>query len=403
MPYRLLFLAMASVGAGLALWLAGGCEQGPGSAESSGQYLRPDLMYDRNALVASVVCEDRLVALTTLGYVLSVDRHTFRLMAENVRLKAVCLGRGRDGAVLAGCRNGAIVRLDAQTLESTRVAQLDSPACWVGAWRPSGSEEAHVLAIFSRDLRSASGEEVGLPPGFRPSFVTDFANGRTVPLAKRYVSTAIIDSKDRLWLGQDHGEWGGWCGYLDLKVGKLHILNEPEMQIEPGRMHWWSGNVYGFAELSDGRVLVYGGCIHFSASAYIAVTTRDSLHVVYSYSQRRGREDPVDRPVAPVTHIVEDGASDTLCVFAYSDVFRCDRSFGNWKKVAELDLHYEPGRPDAMGCYPAIRAVHHLDGQFILATFLDGYQVLKGGKQVSHAFLQPPLPGPASVQGSHRE
>jgi len=114
--------------------------------------------------------------------------------------------------------------------------------------------------------------------------------------------------------------------------------------------------------------------------SYITVADDNSLHIVYSYDQLRGRAYPADRPALPVTHILEDPARGTLTVFAYSEVFECNRTFQDWRKIATLDLDDEPGHSDA------VRTIHRIGDAFVIATSLNGYQSLHGAKQVSHSF-----------------
>ena len=86
-----------------------------------------------------------------------------------------------------------------------------------------------------------------------------------------------------------------------------------------------------------------------------------------------------------------------MLVFSYDDVFRVDKTLKTWKQFATLSLQYRPGRPDAMGSYPAVRAVHppSRDGEpYVLATSGDGYVLLQGAKATMHG-----LPGQLSADG----
>ena len=76
----------------------------------------------------------------------------------------------------------------------------------------------------------------------------------------------------------------------------------------------------------------------------------------------------------PITHVVEEDGG--LLVFSYSDVFRVDKALKSWKKVATLEIQYRWGRPDAVGSYPSVCAVHPpgREGEpYVLATVGDGY------------------------------
>ena len=53
-----------------------------------------------------------------------------------------------------------------------------------------------------------------------------------------------------------------------------------------------------------------------------------------------------------------------------------------------MGLHYRPGRPDAVGSYPAVTAVHapgREKGGLLFATIGDGYVSLDGAKEARHA------------------
>jgi hypothetical protein len=92
------------------------------------------------------------------------------------------------------------------------------------------------------------------------------------------------------------------------------------------------------------------------------------------------------RPGMPITQIVEE--SHGLLVFSYDDVFRVDKALKDWKRVAELKVHYRWGRPDAMGSYPAVRTIHPpgRDGEpYLLATIADGFVVMDGQQTTSRA------------------
>jgi hypothetical protein len=102
--------------------------------------------------------------------------------------------------------------------------------------------------------------------------------------------------------------------------------------------------------------------------------------------------------LAPVLRADEPAVPRTgLLVFSYDDVFRVDKELKTWKKAATLDISYRWGRPDAMGCYPAVRAVHppNRGGEpYIVATLVDGYLVLQGDNAKLHT-----LPGQFSADG----
>jgi len=203
-----------------------------GCRDSEEPRLAPHVLYDRNALAASVLSGDRIVALTSMGYPLSVERDTFRLMAEDVTQRGTCLGCDPGGMVLAGREDGQVVRLNPRTLEATLVGQIDGPVLWVGTWQDGRDGKMHVLAVSVHDLRLPSGEPAGLGRDFWPCYVADLTTGRTYDFGTRRATTFLIDSRGRLWAGFDHGEWGGWCGYVDLNTGLLTVLESPGAYVQ---------------------------------------------------------------------------------------------------------------------------------------------------------------------------
>jgi hypothetical protein len=352
-----------------------------------------------NNLAASVEAGDRLVAMTGAGQLLSFDRATFRLESQLLDRRATCLGRGPDGTVLAAMADGDVVRVDPRTFALARIGHLDQTPEWLGAMAPSGSGPPHVLAL----IRDTALHEKGLVLECCPLAVADLTAGKTFGWGSvdealvRYPGfgrVALADSRGRLWIGEDHGEWGGGACWFDLAEGAFHDVKSPFG--EEGKDRDYRGNVYNFSELADGRILILGGCIHFDASTFID-EVRDGKAVplyqepgdqplkVRMKGAAKRPESTTDRPRLPVTHILQDPKTGDLTVFAFSDVFQVGADFKSWKKTARLQIHYAPGRPDAMGAYPAVRAVHRTDDGFILATSGDGYATLSGDKRVPHA------------------
>ena len=108
-------------------------------------------------------------------------------------------------------------------------------------------------------------------------------------------------------------------------------------------------------------------------------------------------------PALPISHIIEE--NESLLVFSYDDVYRVDKTLRTWKQFATLSLQYRWGRPDAMGSYPSVRAVHPpgRDGEpYVLATIADGYVLLHGAKATVHS-LPGQLTQTALTRSSYRQ
>ncbi len=323
-----------------------------------------------------------------------------------------CLGRGEDGAVLAGFADGRIGRVDPANLAVTEIARMPGKVQWVGttgvAGRPAKPRVVSVVEAM-KWVKNDEGERVEVPY----SLVHDPDSGKTydpearseIP-AGRSATAFLLDSKHRLWLGADNGEWGGWCSCVDLDRGRVHPVA--------------GFNVFGFIELRDGQVWAFGGSDHLGvASGFIArVDTgkAQSLHRLDNgppirrqleemrkaagLEPREAKVDPgpeppfpTDRPFAPVTHVVEDSRTGALVVVSFSDIYRTDARLGRWEKVHHLKIRYRDGRPDAVGTYPSVRSVLPVEGPgqpmgLLFATRVDGLIRLVDGRETSHA-----LPG----------
>jgi hypothetical protein len=378
--------------------------------------------YDRNALTDILSDGDALLALTDSGNLLRFDRVNLGLTREWFGPSpAVCLGRGEGGAVLVGFADGRVGRVDPATLTVTEIARMPGKVQWVGmmprvAGRPA---KARVIAVVERTkwVKNDEGERVEVPF----SVVHDSASGRSyAPDARSEIpdglraSAFLLDRKNRLWLGADNGEWGGWCSSVDLEAGEIHSV--PAAIDDRGRPSGWRG-VVGFTELRDGQVWAFGGLTHMgSTEGFIWRVDRGKAEALHGLNNgplirrrmdeaekaagiapRRTKSDPrpeppfpADRPFLPITHVIEDAGTGVLVVVSFSDVYRTDARLARWEKTHELRVRYRWGRADAVGAYPSVRSVLALEEPgkpmgLLFATRLDGLIRLADGRETGRA------------------
>jgi hypothetical protein len=217
--------------------------------------------------------------------------------------------------------------------------------------------------------------------------VHDLARRRVHAVENR-PSTLLLDAKGRLWMGADHGEWGGWCRLLDLDTGSTRALATPPggPPFEGGTE--WQG-VSGFVELPGGEIWAYGGTSHMGLREGYIVRV-DEVKRLLTISGDRGRvggPTPIPgQPHGPITMIAADPSAPDggVLVLSYSDVYRADRALRRWRKIHTLHIRYRWGRPDAVGSYPSVRALHFIDGgdTMLLATRVDGFvRVRRDGRE----------------------
>jgi hypothetical protein len=327
-----------------------------------------DQRYDRNALVTSVVAGPFVVALTAAGSLLRFERHTLALTGERwPARRAVALAAADDrGAVLVGLSSGHIMRLDPATLDMAPVGEVPGVPVFIN--RDPGSPR--VVVVF--------GKPVAAPWGWSRRSLRDLRarsldGAWEVPVDAP--TTTLVDRQRRLWLGGDHGEWGGGIEVLDLPSGRL-----AEVPWEDG------GGVYGFLERPDGEIWAFGGTAHMlMANGHVAsVAPGRPSHVLYHHelmwgltyeAQQKQQKLIGNRPLGPISHVmtVEGGQ---LLVVAGEHVFESDARFGRWKHVSRLEIGVPAGRPDAVANYPGVRSWAIVDGQLLLTTVRDGLVTL---------------------------
>jgi hypothetical protein len=327
--------------------------------------------FNRNALKAACLTDDGLLAVTDSGNLLRFDPKDLRLQQEirpDAAVRSVIAAKGVG--VLAADTDGRVYRVDPKTLKLTEFAKLPSVPQWMTGFRDASKQKDGVLAV------AAGADEIEIHRlGFdRPSSET-----HKVPslIHRGGTSVLFLDGKSRLWLGKDAGEWGGWCGFLDLgaKAGKVEALKDGH-----------PSGVYGFVELPDGQVWAYGGTMHLGVnSGFIARVDRGKSErlALFGSLEREKADAPPKQPRYPVTHIVPDPKGDGLLVFSYRDLFRVDAKLTNWKYLGAVELRYRWGRPDAVGSYPALRtvlAVGDKSGDLICTTARDGLLRIRDGK-----------------------
>ncbi len=374
-----------------------GAEPGLGSSSGtirlpSGATVHYAYHFNRNALRDSRRKGDAIVALTEAGNLLRLDLATLKLTREWYGpVPVVCLGRGENGAILAGFMDGRVRRVNPATLALTELARLPGKPQWIGAVTDGEPEpdKSRLVAVVERTTWAVD-EDTGERYEVPQSIVHDLASNKSYnPDFRRSdapnnrATAFLLDRAGRLWLGADNGEWGGWCAYVDLKAGKLQSV--------PGVR----SGVFGFTELRDGQVWAHGGITHMgSTSAYIKRIDRGRAEELFRRDGPpelgRGPKPPPDiRPYLPISQIVEDPKTGAILVVSFSDIFQTDPRLARWAKMHELKIRYRWGRPDSVGAYPSVQSVFSDDGPgkpgvLIFATLLDGFIRLADGKETNH-------------------
>jgi len=322
--------------------------------------------YDRNALVASAVAGRYVVALTEAGSVLRFDRQTMAADGEHwPARRAVALSTADEqGTVLVGFSSGHLARFDPARLAQTPVGQVPGQPVFIV--RDPGS--ARVVVLFGKPIAGPYG---WARRGLHQYRARALDGAWETPIEEP--STLLVDRRRRLWLGSDHGEFGGGIQLLALSTGRITEIP------------WGGSGVYGFTERPDGDVWGFGGTSHMGlSSGYIGrVLPGQKPQVLYGRELMFGMSEgnPAatalvgKEPVGPISHIVT-GVGDRLLVVSEDEVFETDVRMKGWKRLAAPSLDVPGGRPDAVGNYPGIRSITLADGKLLLTTIRDGLATL---------------------------
>jgi hypothetical protein len=120
---------------------------------ASGRVVNYTIHFDRNSLRDSLRDGDGLIALTSSGVLLRFELPAVRLVRERIDNDEVtCIGRGENGAVLAGLSDGRVCRVDPATLGLIDVAKLPTAPQWVGWCHAAGNRPAG-LVVATRQTR----------------------------------------------------------------------------------------------------------------------------------------------------------------------------------------------------------------------------------------------------------
>ena len=198
--------------------------------------------FDRNALAATARASDgTYIALTDSGNLLAFDPATYTLVAERVPWSPATSLSATLTGVVAGLDDGRIVSVDVPSLKMQRIGAVDGHPAWIGRRRSGALLVAHG---FAPDKPFGWGER-----GLASLVVEELGTGRSLRIP--FVATAfLLDSRDRLWLGADNGEWGGRLAVVDLEKWTVRELKRPP------------AGVYGIVETIEGRIWVHGGTMH---------------------------------------------------------------------------------------------------------------------------------------------
>jgi hypothetical protein len=336
--------------------------------------------FDLNALQDGIRVGDFMVALTESGNLISYDLKRMAIIAVNPKYKATCIGNGKGETILSGFVDGKIAIVDPATLQLTPYAQMDSRVTWIGSAFSIGKQEITVAVsdksfdepppfpgltnqqyqtrydppLESHELYCKAQQEK-----HRNSLTAKILpNGSSFPFSPFssegfcdvYPNAYAVDAKGHLWMGVDAGEFGGICACLDLKTGKIKIIED--------------ANILGILTCSDGRVLAYGGMVHFGMeTSLIARIDQMKWQPLLQNSNDTWKKDSAAEkddkhnrgPLDPIDDIVELKTEKGFCILAGHQYYKTDYRFSEWSEGIRTDLLFQSGRAASIGNSPILK------------------------------------------------
>lgn len=279
--------------------------------------------YDRNALVASQLVGVHLVATTEAGHLLVFDTDSVSLTGEALSPRVVtCLGPAIDGSILVGFADGLVGRVTIPGFEVTEVARVSGRPLWIGA-----AKAANDTVVVYADAHGGAGISTAWGRS-RTHTVRMLGSGHEMDVPD--ASSFLMDDRDQLWLGVDHGEFGGGLYRVDLLEDRMEAV--------------LPDNVLGISRIQD-EIWAYGGLAHltgfYSFIARVAPGKPKRLRERSGFIDQKPR-DPRLGPSLPISQIVEAGTG--VSIWSGTDIFQANRSLGGWKRLRDPTPSHIDGR-----------------------------------------------------------
>ncbi len=230
--------------------------------------------------------------------------------------------------------------LEALTLESELLHTVAGEPLWLGTRRHGGSASL-VVIVLKPGARDSPELRVDQRPG--AFAVHDLATGREHTLDVR-PDAALVDRSNRLWVGSDNGEWGGSLCVLDLASGEVDLPRDDRGGPNAA--------VYGFSELPDARVLVFGGMEHRGLrTRYLYEASPQGLERVWpALDPDTGKTlEDAPGPDGPINAILP--GQGMLFAVSGNEIFEVDRSLTEWKLIITLPTRRSIRRGSVVGAW----------------------------------------------------
>ena len=341
-------------------------------------------VYNQNALIASRLVGDHLIAIVQAGHVLRFDADSLELTGELLSNTAAhVLGAVSGEELSVGFEDGRIARLNAETLYQEAIGRVEGVPLWVS----QGPEETVVVHAKLGHKASPAHRRPYKWPYLLTDYRATWLDSRREVAVLADAGTFLDAGNERLWLGRvgQHARLG------EVQVIDLRNAVAAYKGLLPGAF------VGGLSKLPDGSVATYSIKETFRPPSRItgarkARCDRSPYEQQTFIARLRERaphkglftskpfRDPNcadslpgtgDRPEEAILAAESDPSDGSVIVVSMTGVFRADARFAAWKKLGSFGS-LSPRQLDRSRLL--LPDIHLRNSSLIIATLRDGYQ-----------------------------
>lgn len=198
-----------------------------------------------------------------------------------------------------------------------------------------------------------------------------------MPNAFRRNATTLMDSYGRIWLGYNHGEWGGDIHIFNTKENKFiePVLADFDIELNP---------IFSFTESPDG-IYYSGGLSHlYTTSSYIGQFVNAMARIRFRDTIDGFRKDSTKQNGHYVGPISYNRWDDHLYIYTQHGIFKQKPNDNlskaeNWMPVVKPELLWTYGQSNATGyAMNVTKIVTTGPGAFLFLTEQNGIGYFNG-------------------------
>jgi hypothetical protein len=254
-----------------------------------------------------------------------------------------------------------------------------------GKWNFTSSFKSRIRAIFfagDNNEYFLTNEGIYSVKHGRNFFPQSSLNDQVrLPYAFRRYACTLMDSKDNIWLGYNHGEWGGDIYIFSTSQKRFIIPNLKSFEIN-------LNPIFSFSE-SPGGVYFSGGLSHlYMTSGYIGIFQDYNFNAVFNNEYDNLGKNTSEKGGHYIGPISYNQWDNTLYFYSQYGFYKGDpktdlSKVENWTNVVKPELLWTYGQSNATGYRMNVqKLICKGPGSFIFLTDQNGIGYFTGKELV---------------------